>query len=326
MLPCRRGGGRPGAPRSKRAARGRRCRRARRRGRPGGDPPFVPVEDPPRRGRKSGKGDGGGGFRGVGETRRGRGDRRSARRGRAVGPGAIRGGRAPGPRHLQPRGGARDPVDSGTGRERGPRGRPRVGRRFRHAVRAGRGDHDGGEGGNVPSPPAGGCRHRIVQRGAQASLRSQGGAARPGGAARDRMGAAPVGCSRRRPVRDRLRPFFPRPDVVCGRDRGPRAVRHLLRGPLRGASTPGRRRVRHPPRNPETGRPRFPRDNLGARRDEPDGDGRGGAADGAGAGRGPHRDRPPARHSFTARRGNAPVRSVPGCGRPRRRFPRGTRS
>ena len=65
--------------------------------------------------------------------------------------------------------------------------------------------------------------------------------------------------------------------------------------------TPCRRRGRHPPRNPETGRLRFPRDNLRSPRNEPDGDGRGGDADSAGSGRGPHRDRPPAR--LPSRRG-----------------------
>ena len=88
-------------------------------------------------------------------------------------------------------------------------------------------------------------------------LRGQGGAVGPGRTACDRMGAAPVGCSRRRPVRDRLRPFSPDPTTYADAIGVSSGTASFTRSP-RGASTPCRRRGRHPPRNPETGRSRLP--------------------------------------------------------------------
>ena len=139
-----------------------------------------------------------------------------------------------------------------------PGGRPHLRGRLRHDLGAGGRHHRGAEGRGVPAPAAGGGRHPFVQHRAQAPLRGQGRAAGPRGVPGDRLGPAPFGRSRRRPVGDRLRPVHPRPHDVRGRDRRPRAVRPPVRGPGGGPLAPHGRGGRPAARDPEAGRPGLP--------------------------------------------------------------------
>jgi len=152
---------------------------------------------------------------------------------------------------------------------------------------------------NVPPPPAGGGRHRVIQRVRKHLSRSRG-TARPRGASRDRMGAAPVGRPGDDPSVIASGPFSPTRRRMRTRSGSSSGTASITRS-LPGASPPCRRRDGALPETPKQDEPRLPRDNLRGSSERTD------AMDGAAlklareSEAGPAGDRPPAR--IPSRRG-----------------------
>ena len=260
----------------------------------------------------------------LGKRRRGRGDRRSARDGRSSR--ARCGSRRPG--HPVP------DIDSlaaareilallGRRRERGPRGRPHVGRRFRHAVRAGRRDHDGSRRRRRPVS----CCGRAPTSHSFNTVRKHLSEVKGGLLARAAQPAAIWALLLSDVPGDdpsviASGPFSPDPTTYADAIGVLERYGTALRGPLRGPVAPLRKAPPAAARDPEarTTRPSAGTTSalVGTNRTAMDA-----ARRTAREQAGPAATRPPPR--LPSRRGPGVRAGLlrPGCGRPRRRLPPG---